>query len=175
VDVFRGLERLRKDEFLWDLFSEFDPDRIIELSSRDSDNQVRSLSITIREHPISRVSLSNEKRDRENGRKLSAAEMVSQEATEPIETEMLLDYISPAGETLQAHAFVEPDTIRFERPPGVKESSGIFLATRRLDDLVALAERFSNPHLDLGLAAQAGYWPFDHPAFAQIKQFLKTL
>jgi hypothetical protein len=37
-----------------------------------------------------------------------------------------------------------------------------------------LASKYK-PNLDLGVAAQAGYWPFDHPAFAQVKQFLKML
>ena len=37
-----------------------------------------------------------------------------------------------------------------------------------------LASRYK-PNLDLGVAAQAGYWPFDHPAFAQAKQFLQML
>ncbi len=37
-----------------------------------------------------------------------------------------------------------------------------------------LASRYK-PDLDLGIAAKEGYWRFDHPAFAQVKQFLKTL
>jgi len=37
-----------------------------------------------------------------------------------------------------------------------------------------LASRYK-PNLNLGVAAQAGYWPFDHPAFAQAKQFLQML
>ncbi len=37
-----------------------------------------------------------------------------------------------------------------------------------------LASRYK-PNLDLGVAAQAGYWPFDHPAFVQAKQFLQML
>lgn len=37
-----------------------------------------------------------------------------------------------------------------------------------------LASRYK-PNLDLGIAAQEGYWQLDHPAFAQVKQFLSTL
>jgi len=37
-----------------------------------------------------------------------------------------------------------------------------------------LASRYK-PDLDLGIAAQEGYWQLDHPAFAQVKQFLSTL
>jgi hypothetical protein len=37
-----------------------------------------------------------------------------------------------------------------------------------------LASRYK-PDLDLGIAAQAGYWQLDHAAFAQIKQFLSAL
>ena len=37
-----------------------------------------------------------------------------------------------------------------------------------------LASRYK-PDLDLGIAAQAGYWQLDHAAFARIKQFLIAL
>lgn len=37
-----------------------------------------------------------------------------------------------------------------------------------------LASRYK-PDLDLGRAAQAGYWPLDHPVFDQVKQFLRAL
>ena len=37
-----------------------------------------------------------------------------------------------------------------------------------------LASRYK-PDLDMGIAAQAGYWRFDHPAFEQAKRFLSTL
>jgi len=37
-----------------------------------------------------------------------------------------------------------------------------------------LAARYK-PNLDLGIAARKGYWPFDHPAFAELKQFLQKL
>jgi len=72
------------------------------------------------------------------------AETVGQETTDPVESEVLLNYVYAAGEPIQAHAFVEQDRIRFERPPGIKEPTGIFLAARLRDNLKALAERFSN-------------------------------
>lgn len=37
-----------------------------------------------------------------------------------------------------------------------------------------LAARYK-PNLNLGIAARKGYWPFDHPAFAELKQFLRQL
>jgi len=37
-----------------------------------------------------------------------------------------------------------------------------------------LASRYK-PDLDLGIAAEEGYWRLDHPAFAQVKQFLDML
>lgn len=33
----------------------------------------------------------------------------------------------------------------------------------------------SKPNLSLGIAAKKGYWNFNHPAFAQLKQFLQLL
>ncbi|MBL7064443.1 MAG: AAA family ATPase [Anaerolineae bacterium] len=141
--TFRGLDRFKRDEFLWDLFSEFDPGKTIELSSRDQDDRARSLHITIQEHPTSRVSL-RERPVRES----LAAEMIEQETTAPVESKVLLDYTDASGKSIQAHAYVESDGIRFERPPGVKEPSGIFLAARQRDNLGTLAERFGNLAVD---------------------------
>lgn len=144
VNNFRGIQRLRKDEFLWDLFLEFDPYKTIELSSIDTNQQYRSLRITIQEQPITRLPLENNKTIRESGPRFSTSEVNSRESTEPFESKLLFDFTSPLGETFQAQAVVEQDSIRFERPPGIKEPNGIYLAARQRDDLNVLAERFSN-------------------------------
>ncbi len=144
VNIFRGLEQFRSDEFLWDLFSEFDPERAIELSSQDQDGRSRSLRITKRERSTSSVSLRNGERERGNGEGLSTVEAIDQESTEPVESEVLFDYTDTSGQAIQARAFVEQDSVKFERPPGTKEPSGIFLAARRRGSLERLAGRFSN-------------------------------
>jgi len=146
--VFRGLDRFRRDEFLWDLFSGLNPEKIIELSSRDQANQTRSLHITIREHPTSRVSLRKEHPAEGIRRESLSADMIEQETTTPIESEVLLDYTDSSGKNLQAHAYVEPDGVRFERPSGVKEPSAIFLPAQQRSKLETLAERFGNLAVD---------------------------
>ncbi len=148
VDTFRGLELFKGDEFLWDLFSEFDPERTIELSSRASDDRSRSLRITIRESPTSSVSLRNETKERENRKGLPTIEAIGQESTQLIKSEVLFDYTDTSGQTAQARAFVEQDRIRVERPSGIKEPSGIFLATRRRENPEVLAEHFSDLAVD---------------------------
>ena len=145
--AFRGLDRFKKDEFLWDMFSKFDPEKTIELSSRDQDDRACSLRITIQEHPTSRVSL-RERPAEGNGRESLAPEMIDQETTAPVESRILLDYTDASGKNIQAYAYVEPDGIRFERPPGVKGPSGILLVARQRDNLGTLAERFSNLAVD---------------------------
>jgi len=145
--VLRGLDIFKRDEFLWDMFSEFDPEKTIELSSRDQDDQARSLHITIQEHPTSRVSL--HKRPVEgNEREHLASEIIEQETTAPVESRILLDYTDASGQHIRAYAYVESDGIRFERPTGVKESSAILLAARQRDNPGTLAERFSNLAVD---------------------------
>ncbi|MBS1248571.1 MAG: ATP/GTP phosphatase [Chloroflexi bacterium] len=144
---FRGFDKLKKDEFLWDMFLDFDPQKTIALSSRDQDNRVRSLRITIQEHPTSRVSLHKRPVDGNDINSL-AAESIEQETTAPIESRILLDYTDALGEKVQAYADVESDSIRFKRPPNVEVPNGIFLAARRRDNLEALAERFSNLAVD---------------------------
>ncbi len=138
VNVFRGLEHFRKDEFLWDLFCNFDHERLIELSSRDSDGKSRSLRIEIREHPTSRIAAPNREKA------ISAAQAIDQETTEPVGSEVVLDYTDVTGQSIQARAIVKEDGIGFERPLGVKEPTGIFLGARRRDAQEQLAERLGN-------------------------------
>lgn len=145
---FRGLDRFKKDEFLWDLFLGFNPEKTITLSSCDQDDQLQSLQITIREHPTSRVTLHREQPVEGNGKESLTAEMLDQETTSPVESEILLDYESSSGENHQAHAYIESNGIRFERPPGVQVPSGIFLAARQRTSLERLAERFGDLAID---------------------------
>lgn len=48
-----------------------------------------------------------------------------------------------------------------ERPS--KEKARMFLATRE------------PPEHQVGRAAEKGYWPFEHPAFATVKEFLRRI
>lgn len=71
---------------------------------------------------------------------------------------------------------------------GVLEESHFEFIQSRLDQWVAalpsaptaqkvnafLASRY-RPSLNLGLAAKAGYWDFEHPAFAEMRSFLESL
>jgi predicted ATPase len=147
--AFRGLGQFKRDEFMWDLFSEFDPDKTIVLSSQDWDSQSRSLRITIREHPTSRISIRNggEEEGIESGlfsSMMAGQMMVGQASNEPAESAVLLEYTGPSGETFQAHAYVEADNIRFESPVGIKEPGGIFLAARDRSQPKVLAERLGD-------------------------------
>jgi len=117
------------------------------LSSRDQDDRARSLHITIQEHPTSRVSL-RERPAEGNGRESLAADLIEQETTAPIESRIRLDYTGASGESIRAYAYVESDSIRFERPPGVKEPNAILLVARLRNNLGILAERFSNLAVD---------------------------
>ncbi|MEA2007605.1 MAG: AAA family ATPase [Chloroflexota bacterium] len=145
--VFRGLDKLKKDEFLWDMFSGFDSRKTIELSSRDHSGGTRSLRIMMQEHPTTRISL-REHSLNGNGREILPTEIIEQETTVPIESRMFLDYTNASGKNIQAYADVEADSIRFERPSGVKVPSGIFLAARGGESWGTLIERFSNLAVD---------------------------
>ena len=117
--VLRGLGSFKRDEFLWDLFAGFDPEKTIELSGRDQDNRICSLQITIREHPTSRVSLHEHMAER-NGEPM-ATELIEQETTAPVESKVLFDYTNASGKNVQAYAYVESSGIRFERPTGIRQ------------------------------------------------------
>lgn len=143
VDAFRGLTRLRKEEFLWDLFQEFDPERTIELLSLDSDNQSRLLRMTIRERPISRVSLRNADHEAKNGQEFPSFEVAGQETTKQLGSEVSFEYTDASGQTTLARVLVQETAIEFQRAPGIKEPGGVFLAARRPFDPEGLTERFS--------------------------------
>ena len=143
VTMSRGLE-LKRDEFMWDLFFEFDPEKTIVLSSQDWDNQSQSLRITIQEHPTSRISIRDGEWKGRNESELLPSMIVGQASNEPIESAVLLDYTGVSGETIQAHAYVEPHSVRFERPVGVKKASGIFLAAQSRSHSKILAEQLGD-------------------------------
>lgn len=138
--VFRGLAHFKRDEFLWDLFLGFDPEKTIELSSRDFENQEHTLQITIHEHATSRVSLRKERSVEDNGQESLPSDMLEQETTTSVETELRLQYTGG----VEAHAYVESDGIRLERPSVFRGPSAIFLVAGRKDSLETLAERYGN-------------------------------
>lgn len=142
--VFRGLPHFKRDEFLWDLFSEFAPEKTIRLSSEDHKDQKHMLRITVHEHSTSRVSLRKERSAEGNGQESLPADMLEKETTTPIETEIRFHYTGD----IEAHAYVESDGIRFERPPNTQESSAVFLVARRRDNLETLAERFGDLQIE---------------------------
>jgi hypothetical protein len=48
TDVFRGLDRFRRDEFQWDLFKDFDPTKVITTESVDENRRIQWLKISMR-------------------------------------------------------------------------------------------------------------------------------
>ncbi len=59
IDKFRGLDALRKDDFLRNIFFDFDSVEPIHLSTIDSDGHELTLRITITQKSVSSVSIGN--------------------------------------------------------------------------------------------------------------------
>ena len=135
--TFRGFDSFKRSEFLWDLFSKFEVQKIIELSSQNQHNQAHTLNITIHEHAIAHVSLRNEQGTLTKNR-------LAQETTASVETEVRLRYTGG----IEAHAYVEPHGVRFEQAVGIKAPPAVFFAARQRDNLETLAERFGNLAVD---------------------------
>lgn len=140
LQVFRGLTHFKRDEFMWNLFLGFDPQRKIILSSQDQNGQRHTLSITMHEHATSRVSLRKERHGEESGKELLPTYMLEQETSSSVGTEVRFQY----DETISAHAYVETDGIRFERPAGIKDPLAILLVAGQKEGLKTLAERYGN-------------------------------
>ena len=150
VSAYRGLERQKANELMWDLFSEFDPTRTIELICQDSDDQPKSLHITTQERPVSHIPLRNRIQERVSGYELLTAKVVGQKVTtEPVKSEVLFTYHDSSGEPIQTCVYVGPDgTMRFEQPATVEKLKGVFLVARRPDNPQDLVESFSDLAID---------------------------
>ena len=81
---------------------------------------------------------------------------------------MLETLLNEAVMTDEAFACIDPflECVRGLRAPPknlTKARAQAYLASRE------------EPGLSIGVAAQKGYWNFEHPAYAEVKAFLKTL
>ncbi len=146
VSAYRGFERQRANELLWDLFSDFDPTRTIELVCQDSDDRLKSLHITMQERLASRGPSHNRVQERASGYEFPTAKVVGQKATtEPVKSKVLFTYHDSSGEPIQTCVYVGPDgTMRFEQPATVEKPKGVFLVARRPDNPQDLVELFSD-------------------------------
>ena len=143
IDKFRGLDTFRKDDFLRNIFSDFDIDRQIELSAKDRIGRQSTLRITIQQKTISTVSMGNGKNGVDS-KDLSAAEIIQQETTAPMESEAVYEFTDTSGSNVTARAFFEGKSIQVKQIAGGKKPSGIFLSARAPHDYAVIAERLSN-------------------------------
>jgi AAA15 family ATPase/GTPase len=139
----RGIT-IERHELMWDLFREFDPARAIEISGQNDDGQDRSLSITFRERLTSSQPLHADVDTGEHGQLRETIGAYSRESSEHTGAEVLFTYTVGSQETVQARAFVEGNTLRYERLPGTKVPGGIFLSSMAPESGEVLARRLSD-------------------------------
>lgn len=144
VSALRGLTRIKPEEAFRDLFSDFDVSAPIELVSHDENGKSHELRITVSEPTTSRMEFRKDGFNGDNGHDETATDRISQESTQSVASEVELEFISEDGPTIRSQAVLEPNAIRFERTPGIKAPTGIFLTSRQSGDLEELAERFAN-------------------------------
>lgn len=142
VDAFRGIDRIRADELMWNLFHGFDTQKPIELVAKDQEGKESSLTIKMSERPISAISPDNEKTRGEKVVEISAAKVVSEEMSRTLGSEVVFfEHKNSSGKTAKAQASFEEEGIRFRQAPGIKEPNAIFLAARAPHRMQVLAER----------------------------------
>jgi len=144
VSALRGLTRIKPEEAFHDLFSDFDVSTPIELVSYDENGKSRELRITVSEPTTSRMELRRESSNGDNGHAETATDRLAHESTQLSASKVELEFTSGSGPTIRSQAVLEPNAIHFERTPGIKEPTGIFLTSRQSGDLEELAERFAN-------------------------------
>ncbi len=144
VSVKRGLIRIKTEESFHDLFSDFDVSVPIELVSHDEDGKSRELRIAISEPSTSRMEFRTDRFNGDNGFDETATDRISQESTQLATSKVELEFTSGDDPTIRSQAVLEPNAIHFERTPGIKEPTGIFLTSQQSGNLEELAERFAN-------------------------------
>lgn len=143
IDKFRGLDTFKKDDFLRNIFFNFDPDQPILLSAVDASGNELTLHITIAQRSVSSVSIGNGTNG-ETQPDLTAAEIISQETTEPMDPEVVYEITDASGTRVSARAFFEGTSISVKPVAKGSKSSGIFLAARTAHNYAVIAERLSN-------------------------------
>jgi AAA15 family ATPase/GTPase len=138
VNLARGLEELRRDELLWNLFRGFDPTQTITLSGKNAQDEAQVLEITYRERATSRISLGNGQEKDSSKIKSVLGEL------QAAQSEILFQYRNSSGEASQPlRIFFEGDELRLDRPPGFKKPNLLFLQSRSRENHQAIAQGFS--------------------------------
>lgn len=135
---FRGLGRMKREEFYQDIFHGFDRDKVIELVSENEANQQFPLRISFREQYTSRISLLEDLSVKGNGGESISSDTTGQETTSPMQAEIVFE----AKGGIEAYAHLDLENIKFERPKEVKEPSTVLQGARRRESQEVLAERF---------------------------------
>ncbi|MFO7900192.1 MAG: AAA family ATPase [Planctomycetota bacterium] len=140
----RGVERVRKDDFLRHLFRGFDLGRRIELVRGESNDRSRRVIIKAVPSSTSEVPMETEgdlAAASEERRLVGAA---AEDASSAPGWEFLIESFDEAGRETTARASFNGKQVTFTRAEGVKEPNAIFLAARAPHRFSTLAERLSN-------------------------------
>jgi AAA15 family ATPase/GTPase len=141
IDNFRGIEKFQASELLWDLFNDFDPSKLVKLSSKDEDGRPRVLRIEINEKHQKTVGL-NKARQRGSSQ-TSANKPTGWVPTSTGESEIHLSYNDGEGPRKDSRAYIEEDKIKIEQAKGVRRIESVFMPSRRHDTNEERADRLS--------------------------------
>lgn len=142
VDSFRGIDKFKQEEFLRDLFRDFDKSVPILLARTDVNGTTRELRITTREAPTTPLAVDSDSIPIEPPQ--TTPDSVARETTSSALWEIVFELLSPSSEVRRAVASFDGRELKFVHMPGVQEPQGIFLAARGSQPMNVLAERLSN-------------------------------
>jgi AAA15 family ATPase/GTPase len=134
----RGLNsRVKREEVLNDLFTDFDRDRTIELMGEYDNGENRTLQISVNQASSYKLSLGDQAKDKEQD---SLSGEIDQETTTSAQTEIRFHTKGKAD----AYAYVDIDEVRFQPAKGIEEPISIYLAARRPESQAILSRRLGN-------------------------------
>ncbi|MBN1697660.1 MAG: AAA family ATPase [Spirochaetales bacterium] len=147
VNVFRGLDQIKLDEFGWNLFFQFDPKKTIEIVSIENGkkNTVKIINTPASTGPIAKNNMSEG-----TSGSITDNNILSNgiEKITSTNRQLLIEHTGPDGKVFRSRVFpsVNGDRmeIRGERPPNIKEKKAIFIASRWQEKQKTLAERYSD-------------------------------
>jgi AAA15 family ATPase/GTPase len=140
IENFRGVEKLKSNELLWDLFHGFDPSKVVKLFSTDERGHPSRLEIEVIERIRSAFTLDKPSSKR---RKTSPTiRTVSPEFARMGESEIVFKYFD-RGSIKQSRVYVDEDKLKVDQAEGVRRTESVFMPSRRRESNEEIAERLS--------------------------------
>lgn len=139
IDNNRGIRQFKAQEFLWDLFRNFQPNTKVRLSTREEEEIVKTTTISIERRKTFPVEVGD------SDETIHDENEVNSEISELISPKVVVTHQDQSGKHYESEVFItKEDEIQAHVPQAIQRANGIFLAAQNRISAKANAERFGN-------------------------------